>query len=202
MSVCRNTRVKPGDRVTVEIQYSDRPVLGPLIGKLRTVEVTADGRAILYEEEGDRYQFNGRTVPAVALVEAAIFTDQTTGRWWADVYQLPPRESTPCPVPSSFAAVAERTPEGGIARLGSCVCDGACTCPGCGRQTVNVARGLEWAQLLTDGEPHSLVPGCVGPRCVRAEPGECPDCCAMSMMLAPIGWICRRDSGHRRPFRW
>jgi hypothetical protein len=22
------------------------------------------------------------------------------------------------------------------------------------------------------------------------------------MMLAPIGWVCRRDREHRRPFRW
>jgi hypothetical protein len=203
MYVRRNTTVTPGLRVTVEIQHSDRTVLRPLIGKLRTIEVTADGRAVIYEADGRRYAFNGRPIGPVALIEVSIYTEPTTGRWWADVYELPPREDTPFPVPIQLAAAAERSAEGSIARLASCVCGGACRCPGCGQQVVRVPHGLEWVELLLNGEPHRSAPGCHGPGCVRAEPGErLPDCCGLPMMFAPVGWVCRRDSDHRRSFRW
>jgi hypothetical protein len=118
------TTITPGDRVTVEIQYSDRPVLRPLIGKLHTVEITADRCAIIYEDDGRRYQFYGRTVPAVALVEASIFTDPATraptccrragrpGRHRLDA-DLPLRPRLRLPAPR--AADDQRRPPPGLA---------------------------------------------------------------------------------------
>ncbi|HEV7625702.1 MAG TPA: hypothetical protein VGO89_04335, partial [Streptomyces sp.] len=155
---------------------------------------------IILDEDGSRHQVNGWTLPAVTLTEASIFGDPT--KLWADVYEVPPRETTPWPLPPGFAAVAERDQRDGIARFPSCRCGAGCGCPGCGRQIINVARGLDWGQQLSTGEPHGLALGCRGPNCVRAEPGECPECCAMPMMLAPVGWVCRRDSEHRRPYQW
>lgn len=202
MRVCTRTTVRPGDRVTVAIQYSDRPVLRPLIGKLRTVEVTADRRAIIYDEDGRRYQFDGRTIPAVALVEVSIFTDSETGQLWTDSYHLPPRDPSPYPLPARYTSVAEPDGQGGIARIPSCHCGRGCGCPTCGRQTIRVARHLDWSDLLlTSGAAHTGQ-GCRRPSCWPTGPIDCPDCCAMPMMLAPIGWVCRRDSTHRRVFRW
>jgi len=201
MPAYTRTTITLGDRVTVEIQYSYRPVLRPLIGRLRTVEVTADRRAIIYEDDGSRCRFNGHPIPAVALVEVSIFTEPATGRLWAETYHLPPRDPSPYPLPSCYAAVAVPDGQGGIARMPSCRCGLGCGCPGCGRQTISVARGLEWAYLPPDGEACTC-PWCRPPSCPSAGPVDCPDCCAMPMMLAPVGWVCRRESAHRRPFRW
>lgn len=201
MPAWTRTTITPGDRVTVEIPYSDRPVLRPLIGKLRRVEITADRRAIIHEDDGRRYQFFGRIIPAVALVEAAIFTDPATGGLWARTYDLPPRDPSPHPLPPSYAAVAEPDGQGGIARMSSCRCGRGCGCPHCGRQTISVARRLDWADLLLTSEVHTGL-WCRQPSCPPGEPFDLPDCCAMPMMLAPVGWVCRRDSAHRRSFRW
>ncbi|WNV83116.1 hypothetical protein [Umezawaea sp. Da 62-37] len=193
--------VNPGDRVTVAIQYSDRPVLRPLIGALRTVEITADRRAIIYEDDGSRYRFNGRVAPAVALVEASIFTEPATGRLWAETYHLPTRDPSPYPLPASYAAVAEPDGNGGIARMLSCRCGHGCACPGCGQSTISLARGLEWWYQPIDTGAQTF-PWCRPPSCPAAEPSTLPDCCAMPMMLAPPGWVCHRETAHRRDFRW
>lgn len=202
MPAWTRTTITPGDRVTVEIGYSDRPVLRPLIGKLRTVEVTADRRALIYDEDGARYRFDGRTVPAVALTEASIFTTPATGQLWADTYQLPPRDPSPYPLPPQYAAVAEPDGNGGIARMPSCRCGRGCACPACGRQTITVARGLDWTDTLTSGEPHPADSLHRRPSCPSPGPFDLPSCCAWPMRLAPVGWVCRRDSAHRRPYRW
>lgn len=195
------TTIAPGDRVTVELQYSQRPMLRALSGKLRTVEVTADQRAIIFDDDGTRSRFDGRTIPAVALVEASIFIDVTTGQLWAKTYNLPPRDTSPYPLPSSYVAGAEPDGQGGIARMPSCRCGRGCGCPTCGLQTILVARRLDWADLLPSGRAHSGLL-CRQPSCPAITPVDCPDCCAMPMMLAPVGWVCRRESAHRRPFRW
>lgn len=194
--------ITAGDRVTVEIPYSDRAVLRPLIGKLRCVEVTADRRALIYDGDANRYRFDGRTVPPVALVEASIFTDSATGQLWANTYKVPPRDPSPYPLPPECAAVAEADGQGGIARMPSCRCGRGCACPGCGEQTISVARGLDWADMLTSGEAHNTDLWCRRSSCQPTEPFDLPYCCAWPMMLAPVGWVCRRDCAHRRPYRW
>lgn len=195
------TTITPGDRVTVLIQHSGRPMLRPLIGRLRTVEVTADRRVILYDDDGRRSRFDGRTIPPVALVEASVFTDPATGELWAETYQLSPRDPSPYPLPPSYAAVAEPDGHGGITRMPTCRCGHGCACPTCGLRTTLVGHGLEWMDLVPDGRAHSGQ-SCGSLSCPAAEPVDCPDCCALPMRLAPVGWVCRRDTAHRRPYRW
>lgn len=193
--------IKPGDLVTVKIPHSHRRVLQPLIGKLRTVKVTADLRAIIYEDDGSRYRVDGRTIAPVALVDAAIFIHPLTGQLWAETYDLPPRDTSPYPLPECYAAVAEPDGHGGIIHMLSCRCGRGCACPSCGQPTISVARGLDWADLLPNGKPH-IGPDCRRPSCPSTGPIDHVDCCAMPMRLAPVGWVCRVDSAHRRPFRW
>ncbi|WP_309117059.1 hypothetical protein [Saccharothrix sp.] len=104
-------------------------------------------------------------------------------------------------MPTGYAAVAEPDGQGGIARMSSCRCGRDCACPGCGRRTILAARDLEWADLLPDGQAHTGQ-WCRQPSCTATGPVDCPDCCALPMRLAPVVWVCRRDSAHRRPFRW
>lgn len=136
------------------------------------------------------------------LAEVSIFTDKETGILWAHTYDLPPRDSSPYPLPDSYAAVAEPDAQGGIARMSSCRCGNGCVCPACGQRTISVARGLEWAEsLLLNGDTHTDSHwGWTS--CPAKDSVECPDCCAMPMMLSPVGWVCRRESVHRRSYRW
>jgi hypothetical protein len=198
--------VNPGDRVTVEVQYSDRGVLRPLVGVLRTVEVIDRRRAVIFNEDGSRYAVHGRTVPPVALVDVSIFPDRVTGGLWAQVYDLPPRMRGPYPLPARDALVAEPDGRGGVARLASCWCGAGCGCPTCGEQMVMIpARGgLEWSVQSVGGGRRSYRCHDSSP-CPLPEPSDPwggPDCCAMPMMLAPVAWVCRRESVHRRPYQW
>jgi hypothetical protein len=64
--------------------------------------------------------------------------------------------------------------------------------------------GLEWSTRSLTGQPHPEI-CCAQSYCTSLEPADpatVPDCCAMPMMLAPIAWVCRRESAHRRPYRW
>jgi hypothetical protein len=200
------TTITPGDRVTVEIQHSNRPVLQPLIGLLRTVEVTTDHRAIIYEEDGSRYRFNERTVPPVRLGEASIITNPATGELWAHVYHLPPRDSSPYPLDPRSAPIAEPDAHGGIARMLSCWCGRGCVCSVCGEATMSVAlpSRLYWVDHLVNGKPHGglrcSTPSC--PSTAAPNPTDGPECCAKPMRLAPVAWVCRRESAHQRPYRW
>lgn len=207
MPAWTRTTITPGDRVTVEIQHSDRLMLRPLIGKLRTVAVTDSRRAIIYEENGSRYQFHGRTIPPVDLAEASIFINNATGEMWAHVYHLPPRDPSPFPLPTRYEQVAEPDTRGGIARMLDCWCGRGCVCDTCGEPLVNMPcrRGLEWCSVpVRDSGTHdhqwwhrsSCPPG------KHTGPLVLPDCCAIPMMLAPLAWICRRESAHRRPYLW
>lgn len=198
--------VSPGDRVTVEIPYSNHAALRPLIGALRTVQVIDRGRAVIFNEDGTRYAFHGRTVPPVALLELEIFTDEATGCLWAQVYDLPPRQRGPYPLPARYEPVAQPDRLGGIARIPSCWCGNGCVCPTCGEPTFMIPsnHGLEWSTQSLSGDTHSF--RCRGPAsCPSPEPSdpcEGPDCCAMPMMLAPAAWVCRRESVHQRPYQW
>jgi hypothetical protein len=202
MPAWTRTTTSPGDRVVVEIGYSDRTVLRPLIGKLRTVEVIDDQRALIHDEHGRRYRFDGRIVPPVHLAEASIFTDPQTGQLWAQTYDLPTRDPSPYPLPDGYAAVAEPDGQGGIAQMPSCRCGNSCRCPACGARTLTVAHGLDWADVVPGGTWHSGRMGCQPPACPSASDFALPDCCALPMRLAPVGWVCRRDSAHRRTYRW
>lgn len=197
--------VVPGDQLTVEIQHSNRSALRPLIGLLRTVEILDDARAVILNEDGTRYAVHGRRLPPLAPVEVAIFTDPTTGALWAHVYDLPPREHSPYPLPPRYAAVAQPDGQGGIARLSSCWCGNGCVCPTCGEQTVEIPnRGLEWSTCAPSYGRHSLV-RCAPTSCTTTTPAaswDGPECCALPMRLAPIAWVCNRESGHQRPYQW
>lgn len=200
------TTISRGQRVMIEIPYSDRPALRPLVDVLRPVEVLDRDRAVILNEDGTRYAVNGRAVPPVALIEVSIFIDRATGGLWALVYDLPPRERRPYPIDPRYSPVAEPDRDGGIARMLSCWCRMGCVCPTRDEPTVMIPRmhGLEWSTRSLTGQPHS--PRCCAPSyCMSTEPADqatLPECCAMPMMLAPIAWVCRRESAHQRPYRW
>lgn len=197
--------VLPGDRVTIEVQHSNRPALQPLIGVLRTVEVLDHSRAVILNEDSTRYRVNGRRLPPVALVEVSIFTDPTGGLW-AQTYELPPRQHSPYPAAAALRVVAEPDDRGGIARMRSCWCGAGCLCPTCGEQTIMIPTnsGLDWSGHSLTGRTHSqrwcAPSSCAGAAAARLPDG--PDCCAMPMMLAPVAWVCRRESVHQRPYQW
>lgn len=208
MRAWTRTPVAPGDRVTVVVQYSNRPVLRPLSGLLRTVAVTADRRALILDEDGSRYRVNGRVVPPVQLCEVSIFTDNVTGELWAEVYHLPPRDTGPYPLPARYLQVAQPDGRGGISWKLRCWCDRGCVCDTCGDRLIDVSTssGLDWStQSLSDDGTHSWR-RCGHPSsCPVPEPPDTvdtPDCCAMPMRLAPTAWVCHRESAHRRPYLW
>lgn len=197
--------ITPGDRVTVEIQHSDRRALRPLIGLLRTVEVIDGARAIIFNEDGTRYAVNGKTLPPVALVEVSIFPDPATGGLWAHVYDLPPREHGPYRMDPRYAPVAQSDSKGGIARMPSCWCGKGCVCSTCGEHTIEIptTSRLYWSTQSLTGNKHSHK--CAPSSCTSTgppDPSDLPYCCAMPMMLAPVAWVCRRESGHQRPYQW
>ena len=198
--------VVPGDRPTVEIQHSHRSALRPLIGLLRSVEVLHETRAVILNEDGTRYTVHGRRLPPVALVEVSVFTDPATGGLWAEVYKLSPREHSPYPRPPRYTTVAERDDHGGIARMRSCWCGNRCVCPTCGEQTIKIPTksGVEWSTRSVSAGRHTER-WCTSSSCADAPQSSLsdrPDCCAMPMMLAPVAWVCRRESVHQHPYRW
>lgn len=200
------TPVVPGDRLMVEIPYTTRSTLRPLIGLLRHAKVLDHHRAIILNDDGTRYTVHGRPLPPVALPEVSIFTNPTTGGLWAHTYHLPPREHSPYPILERYAAVAEPDDHGGIARMRSCWCGGGCVCPTCGEPTIKIPTpsGLEWITRSRSGERHTerwcVASSCAATAAQETEHG--PDCCALPMRLAPVGWVCNRESAHRRPYQW
>lgn len=199
--------ITPGDRVTVEIQHSTRPVLQPLIGRLRTVEVLDRHRAAILNDDGTRYQFRGRTVPPVELVEASIFTDPATGGLWAQAYDLPPRDRSPYPLHPGFVSNAEPDGHGGIAAMRACRCGEDCVCGTCGEPLVCLPAhdGLDWWTRSLSKHSNRSPAWCRPSPCPSSEPprpSDTPDCCAMPMRLAPIAWVCRREIAHQRPYAW
>ena len=200
------TTVVPGDRVTVEIQHSTRPAVRPLIGLLRTVQVLDTTQAVILNEDGTRYTVHGRRLPPVNLAQVSIFTNPATGTLWAQAYHLPPREHSPYPIPPRYAAIAKPDGHGGIAQLATCWCGDGCICSTCGAPTVEVptSRRLEWSIRQCCAGRHTQRECIPSTRSTPATPvtETGPDCCALPMRLAPTAWMCRRESGHQRPYLW
>ena len=143
---------------------------------------------------------SSQPVPApVALVEVSIFTDPRTGGLWAEAYELPPREHSPHPLPPRCVTVAEPDGHGGIARLRACWCGRGCVCPTCGEQTVQIptASGVEWATRSCSAGRHAERWCSPSPSTTTTWDG--PECCAFPMRLAPVAWMCNRESAHQRP---
>lgn len=206
MPLWTRTTVVPGDRVTVEIKHSTRSALRPLIGFLRMVKVLDHARAVILNEDGTRYTVHGRRLPPVPLVQVSIFTNPATGSLWAQVYELPPREHSPYPIPPRYAAIAQPDGHGGIAQLSTCWCGDGCVCSTCGASTVEVPtpRGLAWSiRSCCRGRhtPSACIPSSRSTPAVPATENG-PGCCALPMRLAPIAWVCNREAAHQRPYLW